>query len=196
MPQKERFVETRTLLFERGGAENTTATLRAARQRAEELRIRQVVLASSHGGTALQAQTAFAGLDLRIVAVAISASYRGMGWSMTAEEKRRLEEAGIPALVGIHALGDDVNDALGFMAPNRVIRTTLYRFCQGMKVAVEVALMAADAGLLDVEQEAIAIGGTGAGADTAIVIKPAYSRTFEDLEIREILAKPRRASDG
>ncbi len=196
MTQKESFVETRTLLFDRGGEENTAATLRAARQRAEELRIRQVVVASSHGGTALQARAAFAGLDVRIVAVAISASYRGVGWSMTAEERARLEEAGIPALVGIHALGDDVNDGLGFVAPNRVIRTTLYRFCQGMKVAVEVALMAADAGLLEVEEEAIAIGGTGAGADTAIVIKPAYSRNFEDLEIREILAKPRRASGG
>ena len=189
-------METRTLLFDRGGAANTDATLRAVRRRAEELGIRQVVVASSHGGTALQAQAALRGLDLRIAAVGISASYAGVGWSMTPQERAKLEAAGIPVLVGIHALGDDVNDALGFLAPNRVIRATLYRFCQGMKVAVEIALMAADAGLLEVEEEAIAIGGTGAGADTAIVIKPAYSRNFEDLEIREILAKPRRASDA
>jgi hypothetical protein len=62
-----------------------------------------------------------------------------------------------------------------------------------MKVAVECALMAADAGLLDVSKEIISIAGTGEGADTAIVLKPAYTRRFRDLEILEILAKPRRA---
>lgn len=189
-------METTTLLFERGGAGNTAATLRAARLRAEQLGITQVVVASSHGGTALEAQKAFAGLNARLVAVGISAGYSGMGWSMTAEERSRLEKAGIPALTSVHALGDDVNDALGFVAPNRVVRTTLYRFCQGMKVAVEVTLMAADAGLLDVDQEAIAVAGTSDGADTAIVVKPACCRNFEEMEIREILAKPRKASDS
>ena len=71
------------------------------------------------------------------------------------------------------------------------MRDTLYRFSQGMKVAVECVLMTADAGLLDMDQEVIAIAGTGEGADTAIVCKPAYSRTFHELEIREVLAKPR-----
>ncbi len=42
-----------------------------------------------------------------------------------------------------------------------------------------------------VTHEVIAIGGTDRGADTAIVIKPAYARKFKDLQIREILAKPR-----
>ncbi|MCP4544783.1 MAG: hypothetical protein GY832_47395 [Chloroflexi bacterium] len=36
----------------------------------------------------------------------------------------------------------------------------------------------------------IAIAGTGGGADTAIVCKLAYPRTFHKLEIRELLAKP------
>jgi len=60
-----------------------------------------------------------------------------------------------------------------------------------MKVAVECLLMAADAGLLDMSQEVISIAGTSSGADTAIVCKPAYPRTFLQLEIREVLAKPR-----
>ncbi len=51
--------------------------------------------------------------------------------------------------------------------------------------------MAADAGLLDMRREAIAVGGTGEGADTAIVVKPAYTRTFRKFEIREIIGKPR-----
>jgi hypothetical protein len=51
--------------------------------------------------------------------------------------------------------------------------------------------MAAEAGLLDMSQEVIALGGTGNGADTAIVCQPSYPRTFHELEIREVLAKPR-----
>jgi hypothetical protein len=60
-----------------------------------------------------------------------------------------------------------------------------------MKVAVECILMAADAGLLDMDQEVIGIAGTDRGADTAIVCKPAYPRAFLALEILEVLAKPR-----
>ena len=86
---------------------------------------------------------------------------------------------------------DDVSEALGATAPNRVVRETLYRFCQGMKVAVEIALMAADADLLDMNAEAIAVAGTGDGADTAIVFRPAHSRRFKRFSILEILAMPR-----
>jgi hypothetical protein len=56
---------------------------------------------------------------------------------------------------------------------------------------VECLLMAADAGQLDMHAEVISIAGTGSGADTAIVCKPAYPRKFYELEIREVLAKPR-----
>jgi hypothetical protein len=62
-----------------------------------------------------------------------------------------------------------------------------------MKVAVECVLMAADAGLLDMDQEVVSVAGTGNGADTAIVCQPAYPRKFLGFEIREILAKPRKA---
>jgi hypothetical protein len=84
-----------------------------------------------------------------------------------------------------------VSDAFTDAAPNRIVRETLYRFSQGMKVAVEVALMAADAGLLDMSEEIVAVAGTGEGADTALVLKPTYTRTFKQLDIREILAMPR-----
>ena len=72
-----------------------------------------------------------------------------------------------------------------------IVRETLYRFCQGMKVCVEIVLMAADAGLIPLEGDIISVAGTGEGADTAIVVKPSYSRKFCDLIIREIIAKPR-----
>jgi hypothetical protein len=181
------------LYFERPGKRNTEATLQVARQRAQELGIQQIVVASTHGFTAKVARQAFHGLEVDVIAVSICAGFDEKGWTMTAAERAELEDLQIPVLTCIHALGDDVSEALGVVAPNKVVRETLYRFCQGMKVAVECALMAADAGLLDMSQEVISIAGTGEGADTALVLKPAYTRTFDDLEIREILAKPRRA---
>jgi uncharacterized protein len=149
------------------------------------------VVASTHGFTAKRARVLFEGYKARIIAVTIAASYDEEGWTMTAAERQALQKLGIEVLTATHALGGDVNEAFTSPAPNTIVCETLYTFCQGMKVAVEVALMAADAGLLNMAQEAIAIAGTGNGADTAIVIQPAYSRKFKRLQIREILAKPR-----
>ena len=110
---------------------------------------------------------------------------------MEEETRRELEQAGVRVLTSIHALGDDVSGVFEQTAANAVVAQTLYRFCQGMKVCVEVALMAADAGLVDVGQEIVAVAGTDEGADTAIVLKAAYPRKFKELKIREILAMPR-----
>ena len=63
-----------------------------------------------------------------------------------------------------------------------------------MKVCVEIVLMASENGAINVDKEVIAIAGTNEGADTAVIIKPAYARRFLDLEIREILAKPGKIS--
>lgn len=187
-------MENKILYFERPGKQNTEPTLAIARERALALGIRQIIVASSHGYTARRAKEVFAGLNIRIIAVTIGAGFLEAGWTMTAAERAELESLGITVLTGIHALGDDVSDGLDGRAPNRIVRATLYRFCQGMKVAVEIAIMAADANLLDLAEEAIAIAGTGEGADTAVVLQPACALKFKQLEIREILAKPRSAT--
>ncbi len=184
-------MELRTLYFDKPGKENTRATLRIARERVEALGIKQVVVASSHGYTARMAKEVFGDLDVQIIAVTICAAFADKGWTMSAEERAELESMGITVLTSLHALGDDISQALGPDSPNKVVRETLYRFCQGMKVAVEVAIMAADAGLVDTAQEIVAIGGTGEGADTALVLQPACALHFKKLRIREILAKPR-----
>jgi hypothetical protein len=108
---------------------------------------------------------------------------------MSPQERREVEQLGVTVVTGIHALGDGVGGAFtekhGGRTPEEYVRETLYRFGQGMKVAVECLLMAADAGLLDMGREVIAIAGTSNGADTAIVCKPAYPRTFLAFEITD-----------
>jgi hypothetical protein len=188
-------MELRTLLFERAGKRNTVATLVAVTERAQALGVKQVVVASSHGSTAREAHRLLAPLGIQVIAVTLSHSFESEGWPMTQDERAELLALGIKVCTGIHALGDGVGSAFsgrsGGRATEEIVRDTLYRFSQGMKVAVECLLMAADAGFIDMNEEVIAVAGTSEGADTAIVCKPAYPRTFHDLEIREILAKPR-----
>jgi hypothetical protein len=187
-------MEKTTLYFEKTGPENTGKLLSAAKERLQVLGIKDVVVATTHGGTAIKAQEAL-GLDVNIVAVTISEGFKDKGWSITQSERKVLEDRGIKVLTSIHALGGDVGSAFidkyGGGHTVRAVRDTLYRFGQGMKVAVEIVLMAADAGLIGMDGEVIAIAGTGDGADTCIVVKPSYPRKFFELEIREILAKPR-----
>lgn len=189
-----------TQCYDTPGEHNTDATLNIAFERARALGIRQVVVASSHGETARKAQALMGPEGIRVMAVTICHGYESDGWCMAAETKQELRRMGVNVVTGIHALGDGVgsafSDKCGGRATEEIVRDTLYCFSQGMKVAVECVLMAADAGLLDMSREVIAIAGTGSGADTAIVCMPAYARKFTDLEIREVLAKPRVPAAG
>jgi len=190
-----RFMKKSITYFERFGAMNTEETIKLAYERALELNITDIVVASTHGTTALKAAEVFNDSKFNIVAVTISESYSSEGWTMTKEERKALQEKGIKVFTGTHSLSGDVNTAFtekfGGKSINEIVAQTLYRFCQGMKVCVEVILMAADAGLIPVNKEVIAIAGTGEGADTAIVVKPSYPRKFFDLKIKEIICMPR-----
>ena len=72
-----------------------------------------------------------------------------------------------------------------------IIANTLRMIGQGMKVAIEISIMAADAGLVHGDEDIIAIGGSGGGADCAVVLKPVNSNDLFDLRVKEILCKPR-----
>lgn len=183
--------------FEQCGPKNTEQTIEIAYQRAKELNIVQIVVASTHGQTAYKVLDAFENLKSEIVIVTISQAFGKEGWTMKEKVRQELRKRGAIVLTTLHALGDDVNTAFApdgkAAASNTVVARTLYRFSQGMKVCVEIVLMAAENGVIDVDGEVIAIAGTDDGADTAVVIKPAYARDFLNLEIREILAIPRKA---
>jgi uncharacterized protein len=195
-------VEKSITYFEKCGKANTKETLLASKKRADELGIRHIVIATTRGSTALAASEVFNDSMYKIVAVNLSYGVQqayGKNFHMADEEKHRLLEKGVTVFTGLHAFGHNV--ATSFRKRYRgesvesVVQDTLYRFCVGMKVCVEVALMAADAGLIPIDEEVIAIGGTGWGADTSVVVKTACAEFFHDLEVREIIAKPRAAKE-
>ena len=68
--------------------------------------------------------------------------------------------------------------------------TLLRTFCEGIKVCVEITLMACDAGLVQEGEKVIAVAGTAAGADTAIVATAAPSTRLANLRVHEIICKP------
>ena len=94
---------------------------------------------------------------------------------------------------GTHALSSAeraVRKDFGTIQPLELIANVLRRLGDGTKVCVEITLMATDAGLIPVDEDIVAIGGTGRGADTALRVHPANSAKFFDLKIKEVIAKP------
>ena len=76
--------------------------------------------------------------------------------------------------------------------PLELFAKVLRLFGEGTKVCIEITVMASDANLVPMDgSDIIAIGGSGKGADTAWVIRPAHSNNFFDLKLRKLLCKPK-----
>jgi len=184
-----------TVLFDKPGPKHTQSVLQIARKRADALGIRHVVVATTTGKSAVEAAEAFAGADVGIVGVTLMAGVWEKYDPPDPELMRKAEAAGVRVLTATHTLmgnvGSAIREKFGGVPEVELIAHTYYTFSQGMKVAVEVATMAADANLIPAGEDVIAVAGTGSGADTAIVLRPAYSNCFFDTKIREILAMPR-----
>ncbi|AFV10650.1 hypothetical protein Tph_c04030 [Thermacetogenium phaeum DSM 12270] len=173
------------------GAANTAATAEAAVKRAQELGIRHVVVASCSGSTVEH----FLDKGLEVVCVTHHVGFTSPGEDeMPPAVREKLAAKGVRILTTTHLLaGVDraLRNKFGGVYPAEIIAQTLRMFGQGVKVCVEVAGMALDAGLIPYGQEVIAVGGSGTGADTAVVIVPAHSNNIFDTKIKEIICKPR-----
>lgn len=182
-----------TIYFEQPGPQNTEYTLEAARQRAEQLEVQAVLVASTTGETGARAVEVFRGY--KVVVVTHSTGFRGPNTQeLLPEHRATIEESGGHILTCQHAFGGisrAVRKKLGTYLTDEIVAYTLRTFGEGMKVCLEIALMAADAGLVTVGKPCIAVAGTGRGADTAVVLIPANVQTFFDLRVMEVLAKPR-----
>ncbi len=66
----------------------------------------------------------------------------------------------------------------------------LRTFCQGMKVVVEIVLMAVDGGCVANGEKVIVVCGSGRGADTAVICTAAPSNKLYEMHITEIICKP------
>jgi len=172
--------------------EDHIAVLDVAKKRAEKWGIRSVVVASTKGETGVKAAEMFRGYN--VVVVTHSTGFSGPDvQELTLENRERILKAGGKILTTTHAfggLGRAVRRKFSTYQSDEIVANTLRIFGQGTKVAVEIVLMAADSGLVSVKEDVISIGGSGSGADTALVLRPANVQDFFDVKVREIICKP------
>ena len=184
--------------FDKPGEENTTDAARFAVERAKELHLKTIVVASSSGRTAMAFSDAIDGTDLNLVVVTHVFGFTRPGeWEFSSQTAIILRKKGVKIVTGTHALSGleralSRSNRVGGGSRTEAIAEALRRIVAvGLKVAVECVLIAADQGVIGVEDEVIAVGGTASGADTVCVIRPAHTASFFDLQVREIVAMPR-----
>jgi hypothetical protein len=184
--------ENNVVYFEKPGKANTERTLELAKARAEELGIDQILVATTGGATAVSAASVFSGLN--VVVITHSTGFRKADdQQLEPENRKKLESAGAKILTTTHAFGGvgrAVRLKLDTYEVEEIVAYSLRTFGQGAKVCIEIAIMAADAGLVRTDRPCIAIAGTGRGADTAMVLSASHVQTFFDLKVHEFICKP------
>lgn len=179
------------MYFINKGKENTDKAVELALKTAAERNINNIVVASSKGGTAKMLKN---DSGINIVCVSHANGYPEPGKNELSEETRKkLEADGIKVLTTTHVLSGaerGISKAFGGVSPVEIIAQTLRMFGQGTKVCVEISVMALDAGLIPYNEPIIAIGGSGHGADTVIILTPSHASSIFDTKIHEIICKP------
>jgi uncharacterized protein len=168
--------ERKIVYFDGPGEKNTTAVLTSAKERADELGITSVLIPSVRGDSAEKALDFFAGTNITLFFVGTDPA------RFSQDTKKRIKDAGFKLVF---------YKQVDYSYPDEV-KNALRRFGQGTKVAVELTLIAAQEEIIESGTEVVALGGSSKGFDTALVIKAATSDEFYELEILEILCKPRK----
>lgn len=194
-------VKRQVYYFDEPGEGNTELVMEAVSQRLEAGGIKKVIVASTSGETAAKFARALKG-NAELLCVS-EAPYRrewGEEWPCLKQEfKHELERLGVIIIdKAPYVFHNSVLEAARWPAvfPERLVKETLYCFGQGMKVAVEVALIGVSCGYVAPYEDVIGVGGSGKGADTAIVLRATYPGCLFDkeptkrLEIKEIIAMP------
>jgi len=189
--------------FDKPGRHNTNKVVEVVLKRLAEGDLNTIVVASTTGYTALEFSQALQGQKgITLISVGETPLIREWGteWPVLKPETRQdLERRGVIVADRIpYLMHSSVLDYSQWKAPSaeELLRETLYAFGQGLKVAVEVVLIAVACGFLEPFQDVIAVGGTSRGADTAIVVRATYpNHVFSQdaakrLKIHEILCKP------
>lgn len=192
------FVERSCYYFDAPGPANTVDCARFTLERARELSIERVVVASTSGDTALAFYRMLRGSGIKMVVVTHVVGFSRPGeWEFSPDAARTLKQEKIPVVTGTHVLSGmerafSRSSKVGGGSRTEAVAEALRRvMAVGLKVAVECTLIAADQGAIPVDQEIIAVGGTASGADTVCVIRPAHTASIFDLQVREIVAMPR-----
>ncbi|MBN1452903.1 MAG: hypothetical protein JW963_17930 [Anaerolineales bacterium] len=184
------------------GEVNTQYVLQLARERADELGIGKVVIASETGRSALKALEIFRGSDAQLIVVThypattIGPKGRipiGLKRSEYASRLETLLENNVKIVQGTRPLAPPSRSIQwNAPTPEGMMDKTLEIFGAGTKIAIEASIMATDAGEVEEGEEIVSCAGTFKGLDTALIARATYSMNFfKEFEIHEIIARPR-----
>lgn len=187
-------IERTAFYFYEKGPVNTEKTLEIALNCSKERNIRKIVIASSSGETALKLYEV-AKNSVEIIAVTYGAGSRFASEVEKFNKNReKLVNKGLQIVRGIHALSGVektfANKYKSGFIPLNIVADTLRMFSHGVKVCVEITIMAAEHGFITPDEEVVAIAGSGHGADTALVMKPAFASSMFETEIKALLCMP------
>jgi hypothetical protein len=190
--------------FDACGQVNTRKTLKLAIQKACELNVKKMVVASETGLSALKATELIkdSGISLIVVTSAAGTKIENtvignlkIGIS-NKEIWNQLEKNGAQ----IVRATDPLYNIEASLEQNGVpTLATLVRLClriisSGTAVCVSATMMATDNGALREGEEIVAVAGSWVGLDTALVLQAANSVNFFKkgaIQINEIICKPR-----
>ncbi len=153
------------------GRENIDETLKLVKRMAEELGIKDVVVASTSGFTAEKAFEVLKNIGVKLTIVGTERS------RFSSDLQKNLEKNGHNVCFS-REVSYEYPDLVG---------QAYRRFSQGVKVAVQIAIIAAQKGFVSTKEDVISIGKW----DTALIIKPATSERFSELKVRELICMPR-----
>jgi uncharacterized protein len=187
-------LESTVAYFTKKGPVNTEKTLEIALSRAKAANIGKIVVASSTGETALKLHR-MAENSVKIIAVTYNAGSR---FQKEVEQFNKNHETllqkEILVVRGLHAFSGTEKGFSGHYKTNflplNIVADTLRMFSQGVKVCVEIAIMAAEHGFVTPEEEIVAVGGSGHGADTALIMKPVFAADLFKAKIKALLCMP------
>jgi hypothetical protein len=184
------------MFFDKPGSQNTAAVIDLALKRAGELNTTNIVVASNQGNTVKHLiEKCRDKQKLNLICVTHHDGFAKPGENeMDPATRKDLIEQGIQVLTTTHFFaGADraIRNQFGGVYPAEIMAQTLRIFGQGVKVAIEITIMALDAGLIPYGEEVIAIGGSSRGADAALVIEPAHSNHFFSTQVKEVICMPR-----
>ena len=170
--------------FDRPGLENTDELMGVVRDRLAQGDVQHVAVATTTGQTGLRAAELIDNPNVQITAVPFQSYYWGQHGKPDEKIVEQAEARGVrfipdkPKLLYWHEVSGESAD-------------TLRKFGQGIKVALEVIVMAVQSGLIPAGAKTIGIGGSSKGADAAVVATAAGPDNLGTFFVHEILAKPR-----
>ena len=157
--------------FAVAGKENVDKTLELTKMVAEEHGIKNVIVASITGFTAEKAFEVFKDMNVTLTLVGTERNRFSNNIQKKMEEK------------GHHVC---FSREVSYDYPD-LVKNAFRRFSAGVKVAVEIAMIAAQKGFISTEEDVVCVGKW----DTSLIIKPATSDNFPELKVRELICMPR-----